>query len=280
MYYIEKADKPGILEQKLNKVKIIDNKILLPIKEGIITEKKQIKLAEKVNKMLQKAYSKKLVISKEIKKYEVLVNKLYSNDYIIVDGKKLFEALSCITLEYICKHRKINSQETKLSVLVNDLSDYSLQNIRELSTKYKTLNIVTNHLEKFKKLEDIIYNESGLMITVSNNKKKSLLQSDIILNIDFPQELLNQFNIKDEAIIVNINGNVKINRKRFNGLVINDYEIVINNQLNQEFISDKYNTKEIYEAQIYDGIPYIDLMKKIKVDKVEISALYGLNGKV
>ena len=37
----------------------------------------------------------------------------------------------------------------------------------------------------------------------------------IILNIDFPQELINKYNVQDEAIIVNIKRKTKINKKRF-----------------------------------------------------------------
>lgn len=342
MYYIQKADKPTLIEQKFNQVKLKEDKILLPIKENKLkenklkinklkannlnkrkiktdnlkcnsikndnlinndlSEKKQIKIAEKIDKLLQKSYSKKIVLSNEIKQYQVLINRLYSKNYNIVDGKKLFEAIACITLEYICQKKQIKPEETKVSVLVNDLSDYTLQNIKQLASNFKTLTIVTNHIEKFNKLADLIYNESGLMIIVSNNKKKSLTKSNIILNIDFPQELINTYNLNDEAVIVNIQGNVKINTKRFNGIIINDYEITTNTELcydfeiycdtdnskrntfnkqisnDQSMFEKKYNTKELYEAQIYDGIPYIDLMKKIKADNVQIKALYGLNG--
>ena len=73
------------------------------------------------------------------------------------------------------------------------------------------MNIVTNNIEKFKKLEDKIM-ENGIMITIGNNKKKSLMKSKIILNIDFPNELINKYMIKEDAIIINVPGKVKINR--------------------------------------------------------------------
>lgn len=312
MYYIEKTDKPSFLEQKLYKIKIIDDKIFLPIRQenlikqenpikqempnnkeknnnemmqeknktNNISEKIQTKLAEKTNKFLQKSNSNKLVLSREIQKLNIFVNKLHTYNYNIVNGEKLFEALVCITLEYICQKSNIQKEETKISVLVNDLSDYTLQNIKQIATKYKTLNIVSNHLEKFKKIENGIYDESGLMITVSNNKKKSLIKSDIIVNIDFPEELLNKYNIKDDAIILNIFNNIRIDKKRFNGLIINDYEISAKDNYLNDIDSKKYYTKELYEAQIYNGIPYMELMKKIKNDRVQIKELYGLNGKV
>ncbi|MBR3254860.1 MAG: hypothetical protein IKF97_01330 [Clostridia bacterium] len=274
MYFIEKTDKPTAMLKLLKIIQIKEDKILLPI-EKQINEKVQIKLAEKTHKLLQKTNSNKLVLSKEIKKFEIYVNKLHSYGYIIVDGKLLFEALETNILDFITSNKNIKKEETKLSVLVNDLSDYTLQNIKKLATEYKALNIVTNHLEKFKKLEDIIYSENGLMITVSNNKKKSLIQSNLILNIDFPQELINKYNINDDAIIVSVLDDIKINKKRFNGLIVNDYEVKTN-----KYIDEKYYIKELYEAEIYNGIPYLDLMKKIKDDNVKIKALYGLNGKI
>lgn len=300
MYYIEKADKLNVMAKIFKKIQIKENKIILPIVEKEETkinakknvnknkqkqinektqikptEKMQVKLAQKTNKFLQKTNSNKIVLSKEIKQLDDFVNNLYSFGYNIVDGKLLFEALSCQVLDYITSNKNIKKEETKIAVLVNDLSDYTLQNIKKLSTEYKTLNIVTNHLEKFKKVEDLIYNENGLMITVNNNKKKSLVQANLVLNIDFPQELINKYNINDEAIIVNILEKIKINKKRFNGLIVNDYEIKVNHLTDK-----KYYIKELYEAEIYKGIPYLELMKKIKDDNAQIDALYGLNGKI
>ena len=107
-----------------------------------------------------------------------------------------------------------------ISFLINDLTEVEFENIKIFAKKYKTVNIVTNHIEKFKKLENDLVEEDGIIITITNNKKKSLMKSHIILNIDFPRELLNKYMIKDDSIIVNIREKVKINKKRFNGLNI------------------------------------------------------------
>ena len=63
------------------------------------------------------------------------------------------------------------------------------------------------------------------------------MKSQIILNIDFPKELINKYNINDDAIIVNVKGKIKINKKRYNGLNINNYEI--------DFRDDKKNNKAL-----------------------------------
>ena len=283
MYYIENKDKLGAIEKAFTIIKIQDNKLILPINQiEELKEKQSIKLAKKTYKLLKKTHSNKIVLSKELQKNEIYKNLLYSYGYDIVDGKWLFEAISCKALEYIVKKLNLKKEETQVSVLVNSLTDYTLENIKNISKEYKTLNIVTNHIEKFKKLEDKIYEENGLMITITNNKKKSLAKSKIILNIDFPKELLNKYNIFDEAIIVNINGGMKINKKRFNGLVINDYEIKVGPKSIKDYIGDfsKYYIKHLYEAGFYKNIPFYDFQKKINDDKLEVVELYGINGKI
>ncbi len=118
------------------------------------------------------------------------------------------------------------------------------------------------------------------MITVANNKRKSLAKAPIILNIDFPKELLNKYNIYDEAIIINLKGNMKINSKRFNGININDYEITyVNDDIYFEDynILEKYCKKDIYEALIYKKQPFENIIKKVKKDNVKIAALIANN---
>ena len=143
---------------------------------------------------------------------------MYTYGFDIVDGKWLFEVISCEVLDYIVNLKNIKKEDTEISILVNYITQNTLENIKKIARQYKRLNIVTNHIEKFKKIEEELYNKEGIMIIVTNNKKKSLSKSKIILNIDFPKELLNKYNIYENAILVNIRGNMKIARKRFNGI--------------------------------------------------------------
>lgn len=144
--------------------------------------------------------------------------------------------------------------------------------------KYKKVNIVTNHIEKFKKIEEQILQEEGIMIAVGDNKRKSLSKSKIILNVDFPSELINKYSIYEEAIIINLKNKVKINKKRFNGINISDYEISFENidVLDYEKL-DLYNKKDLYEAMLYKKQPFSNIWSKIEKDKVKIEKLYGNN---
>ena len=102
------------------------------------------------------------------------------------------------------------------------------------------------------------------------------MKSKIILNVDFPTELINKYSIYEEAIIINLKGNVKINLKRFNGININDYEIDFIDL--GDFDYDKntlYDKKDIYEAQIFQNQPFQYIQERIKNDKVEITEMKG-----
>ena len=278
MFFIQENDKPNKLSKMFSILKLEQDKIILPINEEKLEIKKANKLAIKTKKILDIANCNKIILSKKIKDQPLYINYLNSYNIEIVDRKWLFEVLSHKIIEYILKVKKIKKEDVSISILINKITETSLYNIRKIAKSYKRVNIVTNHIELFKKMEKQILDEDGIMMTITNNKRKSLSKSNIILNIDFPQELINQYNIYEEAIIVNIQGNIKIKKKRFNGICINDYEIQVLND--EEFDYDKeirYNKKDIYEANIYKKQPMENIMRKIERDKVRIVDLFGKN---
>ena len=279
MFYIEKNDKPNWLEKRLNIIKIRENTIFLPMEEEM-KEHKVEKLAMKTKKIIQKySNSKKIVLSKELQNEQLYINYLNSYGLEIQNGRWLFEILLPDVVEYIINKKKI--EKINISIMINDLTDIEFENIKTLARKYKNINIVTNHMEKFKNLEKQLQEDEGIVITITNNRKKSLMKSKIILNIDFQQELINKYNVQDEAIIVNIKRKTKINKKRFNGLIINDYEIDFrDDKKNNKALNNKFCLKDLYESKLYKKQRIEELKKKIKIDKVVIKSLDLNNGKL
>lgn len=278
MYCIQETDKPNFIFRIFNIIQLREDKIILPIGEEKISSRKAQRLAKKTKRILNQTISKRIVISEKIKKQEEYVNLLHTYSLEIIEGKWLFEVLSCKALDYILEKKEIKKEETQISILVNDLTENMLSNIRKIAKEYKRVNIVTNHIGKFKKIEEQIMEQDGIMITVGNNKRKGLSKSKLILNVDFPSELINQYNIYENAIIINIRGNVKVAKKRFNGISINDYDIDFNQR--EEFDYDKntkYKACEIYEAQMNKKQPFQEVMKQIEKDKVKITQLVGIN---
>lgn len=220
-----------------------------------------------------------VVIDKELITCEKLINLLKSNDIKIFDGKWLEKYLILDILEYIINKKQIIKAETEIAITANEITDLLIEMIKILSKQYKKLTIVTNHIEKLRKIEKEIKEKEGILIILSNNKNKSLLKSQIIINMDFNQELINQYRIYEEAIIINAEENIRIDAIRFNGIVINDYEIEIGRK---EFIwrdgIEKYRQRDLIEAELYVRDTYKNIRKKIQKNNIKIKELYGING--
>lgn len=269
-YYIEKMDKHKIIGRKIQLEN--DNiKIYMDLEKGKNTRKlvKRLLLNETNN----------VVIDKELITCEKLINLLKSNDIKIFDGKWLEKYLILDILEYIINKKQIIKAETEIAITANEITDLLIEMIKILSKQYKKLTIVTNHIEKLRKIEKEIKEKEGILIILSNNKNKSLLKSQIIINMDFNQELINQYRIYEEAIIINAEENIRIDAIRFNGIVINDYEIEIGRK---EFIwregIEKYRQRDLIEAELYVRDTYKNIRKKIQKNNIKIKELYGING--
>ena len=89
--------------------------------------------------------------------------------------------------------------------------------------------------------------ESSETFAVLNNKKKSLARAQYIINMDFNEEELLEYNINRTASIFNLNIG-KLHLNNFDGCIINNIEI---NNDNQEYdIKDLYLTSMINEEEI------------------------------
>ena len=98
------------------------------------------------------------------------------------------------------------------------------------------------------------YEENGIIITLTNNKKKAIVRSNIIVNVDFTEELINRYVLKDDGIIINLDEKIKIKKKRFSGKIVNDFNIEFkqNSKIEQELKTEEYQNFDLKDlAQIY-----------------------------
>lgn len=256
-----------------------------PIGDGIIlflpVTNNKIKLANKVVKKLKYYNINNIVIENKLE-IDDFKNRLYENNINILNGRWIFNYLIIDVLEYIIKVKEVSLENQEVTLLVNDLNETAISNIYQIASKVKRLNIVSNNISNLKNIENKLYNEQGIMITVSNNKRKSLAKSKIILNLDFPEEIINKFNINKNAILINIAEKVKINSKSFNGININYYDIEISNNIMKKFIDnnvyENYDKTILYESMLYGKNMYHNIIEKLKKDKVEIKGVIGNNG--
>lgn len=162
----------------------------------------------------------------------------------------------------------------EVSLLVNDFDSITTELIILIAKNIKRLNIITNHIQKCKKIEEYLYDEFGIMLNISNNKKVSLSKAEIIINIDFPGEIVNKYRIYDKAIILNILEKISIKSKRFNGINASYYKI----SMPEEYKQERFEDEIIYESLIYK-YKHIDvILERATKDKIQIEGLIGNNG--
>ena len=142
----------------------------------------------KIVKRIKKDDVECVVISKELYKCKELITALNANNIKIFDGKWLQKYLALEILEYVVTCENIKKEEIEVAITTNEITDYTIEIIKTLAMQYKRVSIVTNHIEKLKKTEQELYEKNGILIVISNNQKKSLAKSQIILNLDFNKQ--------------------------------------------------------------------------------------------
>lgn len=250
--------------------------ITLPLfKSNKIRNKKIIKIAKRINKKLYDNNIENVVLSNYLEENKILKQKLYCQNINILDGRYLFYLLIPEIIEYILKRQKVKLQNGEVTLLINDFTQNNAKIITYIAQNVKRVNIVTNHSNKFKKIEDYLYNELGVILNITNNKSKSLSNANLIINIDFPEEIINKYEINSNAIIVNIFNEIKIRAKKFNGININYYKACIP----KEYQIDGFQNNLVYESSIYK-YSYENARKDIIANKIRIKKLVGINGDI
>lgn len=236
---------------------------------------------KKCIKFFKKYEVTNVVLSKELYQDKNLINALNANDIYIFNGRWLEKYLSIEILDYIVNKKDVKKEETEIAITTNEITDLSIEIIKRLAKQYKRVTIVTNYIEKLRKIEKEIYDKEGILIIVTNNQKKSLVRPKIILNMDFSKEVLNKYKINENAVIVNLEGDIKIQDKRFNGINVNNYEIEVGRE--ETIWRENYKEflmKDLFESVIYMRDTYDNICSKIGKNKISIKELYGINGKI
>lgn len=292
-----------IKESKNDEELIVNEKIPKFIKKIVIKIKKKVNIIirkqiennyiyiipninnKNVQKRLEKKLSKEekdiqIVLSNKIKKLDLKLDKIK-----IVDGKKIQKYLIGEILKYIIdamEDKEIKLEFQDIYILQKEHNFETISMIEYLLTKVKTINIVTNAIEKYKKLEENLYN-IGYLITVSNNKKKSLKKAKIILNMDFLKEELSNYTINRNAIIINLTKEKINNLKSFDGIIVNEVQIEMKEELRKYFIEkniyDEFSNIDLYESTC-NSEKFENQIRKIEENEVKVVKLLGNNGKI
>ena len=213
-----------------------------------------------------------IVLSNSLKNINGVKECINKENIKILDGTFLKENLLLEIVIYVANSMNISAKDVDVTILANDNKFDYMKNIINIAENIKNIKIVTNNVEIL-----------GILIRITNNKRKGLANSQIIINLDFPEELINKYVINPEAIIVNIGQNVKIKSKKFKGINANNIKISMKTNYNTQFEQNKifndFEETELYEASIKNR-SFEEIKKKFQKDNVNVTSLIGNNGSI
>ena len=143
-----------------------------------------------------------------------------------------------------------------------------------LHGKVRTMNIITKNMKQFKYIEKQLYEKQAIALQITNNKRKSMLKSNIIVNVDLTEEELNKCTFPQNIIIINIKNKINTNSIKSEGINVNDCTLNIKREIKQ---IDGFIINSLYESILYENK---SKLKELIENEIEINSLIGINGKI
>ena len=263
--YIFLSNRARWWEKKLNII------ITTKFKEYYIYEISNLnrRCVEKLRKLIKKDNIKQVACEEEIQQY---VDKK-----ILIDEKDIIKYLILEILEYIFEIQGKKMEQEDIYFLINKDEDIYLENIKTLSEKFKTTNIITEELSKFQKIVENIFEEET---TIYLSNRKSLRRAKYIVNFDYGIGEIEKYNINRTAILINIEQKVKIESMAFEGISINNVNIQIPDELIEHFgrMMEKINKNILYMSLVNQKQELARIKDRIKEDNIHILNLIGDKG--
>ena len=212
-------------------------------------------------------------IKLQYKKDKIIFSKLLKQYQEKLEKEKIINEFLDEILDFVIEkteNENIKMEMQNIYFLANEYNKKNIDIIEKILQKTKTINIVTRNLKKYMEYEEKLYDEKGILISVTNNRRKSLKNAKIIINIDFKEEELKQYSINRNCIFINCAGEKYKSIKYFDGTIINDIEVCAN------------EIERLKEFELYQDFENTDIYVGFKneSENVRIKNLIGNNGKI
>lgn len=286
-YYIDYRAKKqkNIIEIIKNKLSFrfsiinIDNtKKCIYINKKYIDNKAHKKLDRYLKRHNYELFSKNVLIANniQIKSNKRISKKNDINDLKYIPKEKyIMKSMICNILKYI--ETNLNIDYRNECIYISIIKDMNKDTFFDISDIFKGINFVTTRHGYIRRIEKTILKHNDTPTSVSNNRRKALLRAKILINFDFDNDLLSEFEINKDCIIVNLSNNKISLRKNFRGCIIDGVKICFKNRYEKHINSDKYNIEELYNSYI-QNLDYCKAVEHNNLNDCKIINLVGNRG--
>ena len=240
-------------------------------------------------KYIEKLNIDTLVFSKELdNSFKDEICLLLSKKKInVLNGKKLMQYMDFEIVKYILNKQNTTMKQEDIYIVFKKSTGLDLNFLKRFIQSFKTTNIVTNDIERLKNVQDNLLENDGILIAVSNNKKKALKRAKYIINVNLNKEELEKYVINRNSIIINLQENVKYDNPSFDGININYFNISCPDEYVEKFEQIGNLETDFDLVKLYESILLCSGMQKLKLeevyeriskDDIKITELIGNNG--
>ncbi len=261
---------------------------ILPILSNERKRQKHLKKCiSKIKKLMKKYQISQMVLAEELQQDKTFMEEFQNNRKVerkvhILDGKKLITYLIKEIVEYISNKQGRTLELEDVHVLVKQDNLQYRENITFLASYFKTLNIVTPSLKNYQKLAKQLEEKQDIILTVTNNRKKSLKRAKWVINFDLSAEEIKKYTINRMATIIYLTKEGIYEESGFEGLHICKAGIDVSQEIKDFF--EKQNLLNqcpitvLYESTIQCQKSFKQVKEQMRKDQVKIEKLYGRRG--
>lgn len=284
--YIKEENIDSGIFQKIKGIEIrkFDNNYVIAI-----SNKDKSWLKKRLVKNIEKLKIEALVFENQLEGSfkEEICNMLGKRKLQIINGKLLMEYMEYEIVKYIINKQGTNTKKEDIYIIFKKEGGLDLNFLKRFIENFKVTNIVTNDIERLKNVQENLLENDGILIAVSNNKKKALKRAKYIINLNLNKKELEKYTINRNSIIINIRENVKYNSSSFDGININYFNISCPDEYIEKLeqigdIETKFDLVKLYESILLcNNIQKQELeaiYERINEDGIYVTELIGNNG--
>ena len=247
-------------------------KILVPK----FNEKNNISNAKKILKKIKEYNVQNIVLNNELNQNTEFRNILIENKKYVITGNRIAKVLLPKVIEEISNYMKCPREKLKVILLMNEYSIENIDLIECISKDVKQLSVVSQNYTKYEKTANKLYQNYGYMVKLYDEDVKDFKKDHIIINMDFKEETLKNMLLPRNGIIISLNEKIDSLRKGFNGIIINDIDI-----LGEGIPNENFRKLAVCEAKLYRPLRKVKDNERVFFnERYIINGYIGKNGKI
>lgn len=269
---VDYSNKKGIFDNYFAEEILGEVKILMPK----FNERNSESSSKKLLRKIKKYNVQNIVLNNELNQNIKFKNTLMEDKKYVITGNRIAKVLLPRIIEEISNYTKCPREKLKVVLLMNEYSIENIDLIECISKEVKQLSIVSQNHTKYEKTANKLYQYYGYMVKLYGTNVREFKRDNIVINMDFTEKMLQDMLLPRNGIVISLNEKINSLRKNFDGIIINDIDI-----LGEGIPSENFRKLAVCEAKLYRPLRKVKDNERVFFnERYIINGYIGKNGKI